>query len=93
MTMSSPKVFFISPDEATLYVAAGRANKVMVLETNPLKLKTVIPVGKRVWGLALSRNGRRLYTTNGGDNTVSVIDTATNAVIDTLKVGEAPWGA
>jgi hypothetical protein len=29
-------------------VAAGRANKVMVLEINPLKLKTAIPVGKRV---------------------------------------------
>jgi DNA-binding beta-propeller fold protein YncE len=35
-----PKDILLSPDEVTLYVAAGRANKVMVLEINSLKLKT-----------------------------------------------------
>ena len=51
-----------------------------------------IPVGKRVWGLVLSRDGSRLYTTDGASATVSVIDTDKNKVIETIKVGEFPWG-
>jgi YVTN family beta-propeller protein len=34
--------------------------------------------------------GRYIYTTNYEDNTVSVIDAATNQVIDTIKTGKAP---
>ena len=30
--------------------------------------------------------------TNQGHGTVSVIDTLTNAVVDTITVGESPWG-
>ncbi|MDQ7843629.1 MAG: PxKF domain-containing protein [Armatimonadota bacterium] len=32
------------------------------------------------------------YVTNSWDHTVSVIDTATNAVVATLAVGRSPWG-
>ena len=34
----------------------------------------------------------RAYVTNGGDNTVSVIDTATNTVVATIPVGQFPFG-
>src|SRR5438445_13156691 len=34
----------------------------------------------------------RAYVTNGGDNTVSVIDTATNTVVATIPVGVVPYG-
>ena len=33
------------------------------------------------------------YITNGGSNTVSVIDTATNSVTATVPVGSSPYGA
>ena len=32
------------------------------------------------------------YITNGGGNTVSVIDTATNTVVSTIPVGTCPQG-
>jgi YVTN family beta-propeller protein len=54
--------------------------------------KAVIPVGKRVWGLALSRDGTRLYACNGLDGTVSVIDTTMHQVSATIQVGSRPWG-
>ena len=82
----------LSRDEKTLYIAGGRANKVLVMNTDSMELITGIPVGNRVWGLALSRDGNRLYTTDGLSGTVSVIDTRENKVIDTIKVGELPWG-
>jgi YVTN family beta-propeller protein len=52
----------------------------------------LIPVGKRPWGIALSPDGRKIYTANGVSNDVSVIDTNTNQVIATIKAGDGPWG-
>jgi len=52
----------------------------------------LIPVGQRPWGIALSPDGRKLYTANGISNDVSVVDTATNKVITTIKAGDGPWG-
>ncbi|MEI9933367.1 MAG: hypothetical protein WDM71_00575 [Ferruginibacter sp.] len=33
-----------------------------------------------------------LYIPNYGSNTVSVVNTATNKITDTIKVGSRPWG-
>ena len=89
---SKPKDVILSKDEKTIYVAAGRANKVIVMDANTLEIIKEIPVGKRVWGLAMSGNGEHIFTTNGVSGTVSVIDTGKNEVIKTIKVGEFPWG-
>jgi YVTN family beta-propeller protein len=65
---------------------------VAVLAADTLALQTTIPVGKRVWGITLSRNSSRLYTCNGVDNTVSVVDTAAKKQIAAIAVGSGPWG-
>jgi len=57
-----------------------------------MEIKKEIPVGKRVWGLAMTKDGKRIYTTDGVSNTVSVIDTGTNETVATIPVGEMPWG-
>ena len=38
------------------------------------------------------RDGAKLYVANGRSNTVSVIDTARNALIKDIPVGQTPWG-
>ncbi|MGW2376645.1 Ig-like domain repeat protein, partial [Kitasatospora sp. NPDC001683] len=43
-------------------------------------------------GVAVSPDGLHAYVTNNGDNTVSVIATATNTVTATITVGAAPTG-
>ena len=63
-----------------------------VLDANTLEVHATIPVGKRVWGLAMSADGSRLYTTDGVSNQVSVIDTAADEVIAQIPVGKFPWG-
>jgi YVTN family beta-propeller protein len=45
-----------------------------------------IPVGLDPRGLALSRDGRRLFVANRLDDTISVIDTRTNRVAVTIKL-------
>ena len=53
-------------------------------------LSKVIPVGAAPTSVAFSPDGTRAYVTNTNDDTVSVIDTAIAAVIDTVVVGDEP---
>ncbi len=89
---SKPKDVILSKDEKLIYVAGGRANKIIVMDADSLEIIKGIPVGKRVWGLAMSSDGQRVFTTNGVSGTVSVIDTNKNEVIKTIEVGKFPWG-
>jgi PQQ-dependent catabolism-associated beta-propeller protein len=89
---AKPKGILLSQDEKILFISLGRANQVAVLDALTFEVKKVIPVGKRVWGLALTRAGDRIYTCNGVDNTVSIIETKHLEVLKTLDVGTAPWG-
>jgi YVTN family beta-propeller protein len=52
----------------------------------------MIPVGNRVWGIALDPSGTKLYTANGGSNDVSVVDLKSRKELRRIKVGDGPWG-
>jgi len=43
-------------------------------------------------GVAVNPTGTRLYVTNQGSNTVSVIDTSSNTISATVPVGNSPYG-
>ena len=49
-------------------------------------------VGARPWGIAVSADGRTLYTANGPSEDVSIVDAATGKVRRRVKVGGLPWG-
>ena len=49
-----------------------------------------IPVSYNPNELILSKNGQYLYVANAGDNSVSVIDTKTQKVIEILDAGLYP---
>jgi YVTN family beta-propeller protein len=49
-------------------------------------------VGKNPWYIAVNAPANRIYVTCAGDNSVSVIDTRNNTLIDTIKVGSSPRG-
>jgi len=61
------------------------------LETPGFSIATKITVGNNPKGIAVTPDGKKLYVANQNDNTVSVIDTATNKVTATINVGTAPW--
>ena len=52
----------------------------------------MIPVGNRVWGIALDPSGSKLYTANGASNDVSVVDLKSRKELRRIKVGDGPWG-
>jgi len=53
---------------------------------------TMVPVGNRVWGIALDPSGTKLYTANGASNDVSVVDVKSRKELRRIKVGDGPWG-
>ena len=62
-------------------------NSVAVIDTATDTVTAVIPVEPVALALAVNPAGTRVYTTSVGG--VSVIDTATNSVIATVRMGEA----
>ena len=52
----------------------------------------VIPVGGAPTGIAHDPVNGHMYVTNQADDTVHVIDTATNEIIREIPVGDAPTG-
>ena len=54
---------------------------------------SLIQVGKKPIGIAVDTSTHKAYVSNSGNNTVSVIDGATNRVIgDPIPVGDGPFG-
>jgi YVTN family beta-propeller protein len=49
-----------------------------------------IPVGLQPADLALSSDGKRLYVANANSETVSVVDTETSSVVETIPTSPAP---
>ena len=78
-------------DGRTALVALGRANHVAVIDTASYTVKRSLLVGQRVWQLALSADGNRLYAVNGLTNDISVIDVPNLKALITVPVGRLPW--
>jgi PQQ-dependent catabolism-associated beta-propeller protein len=74
------------------FVALGPANRVAEVDQQTFEVRRYYLVGQRVWHLALSLDGSRLYTTNGNSSDVSVIGLRDNKVIKSIPTGRAPWG-
>ena len=49
-----------------------------------------LPVGTAPTRVAVTRDGSRAYVTNRDSDSISVIDTAADAVIETIPVGDSP---
>ena len=56
------------------------------------KVLSYILVGKRSWGLGLSRDEKTLYVANGFGDDVTIIDLNTRKATISIPVGRIPWG-
>jgi YVTN family beta-propeller protein len=60
---------------------------------NAKVLKTItLPAGSRPMRVKLSPDETRLYVSNGRAGTISVFDTHSYQLLETIKVGTRPWG-
>ncbi|MCZ4102193.1 MULTISPECIES: beta-propeller fold lactonase family protein [unclassified Streptomyces] len=72
-----PQDVKISPDGRTWYIADMMANGLWVLNGDAFGPPTLLRTGKGAHGLYVSRDSRRLYVSNRGEGSVSVLDFAT----------------
>jgi YVTN family beta-propeller protein len=77
-----------TPNAAFAYMTDTLSNYVWVLGTTT----TTIPVGQGPQGVAITPDGAFAYVANWTSGSVSVIDTAINAVVATIPVGPTPFG-
>ena len=68
----------------TNFVGAG---SVWVVDGRTKALVATVPVGDSPFGIAANPLTRRVYAGNSGENTISVIDEATNKVIANFPSG------
>jgi YVTN family beta-propeller protein len=71
--------------------SAGELNIIDSVEAKVLKTIT-LPKGSRPMKVKLSADEKRLYVSNGRAGTVSVFDSHSYELLDTIKVGARPWG-
>src|SRR5262245_45823211 len=64
----------------------------MKMSSLPHRLVTRVLVAAIVVAATTAHAAPRAYITNGGSGTVSVIDTASDAVVATIPVGQGPTG-
>ena len=81
-----------SPDGNWVYVADTLNDQVLVLDGKGKSIAGQIAVGTTPWSVAFSSDSTTAYVTNSGDDTVSVISTASGAVTDTISVTRIPTG-
>lgn len=83
-----------SPNGTEIWVPQMDMNgKVLVYDATTYALKNTITVGMMPAELTFSSDGTKAYVANGDDDTVSVINVDTKAVVATIIVGNNPVGA
>lgn len=93
----SPRALTVTPDGDRLYVTDSAADVVSAIDLSsnsvgsPSSIDTVA-VGSFPTAVALSADGSQAWVVNANSGTVSVIDTATDSVINTIAVGASPTG-
>lgn len=78
-----------------MYVTNSGSNNVSVISTVALSKITDIPilVGTTPMGLAVTGDGTQVWVANhGGTGTISIINTTTNTVINTIATASPPLG-
>jgi len=86
----------LSPDRKQLYISCWGCDKVYFFDKKTKNVTAEVAVGDNPNELLLTRKGKRLYVANSNDNTVSVIDVATQRVIEVLNAAlypDAPNGS
>lgn len=86
----------LSPDLRKIYVSVWGGKKVLVFDTKTLAKLHEIQVGSHPNEMVLDKKGKYLFVANSEDNSVSVIETSSGNVIQTLNAAthpDAPTGS
>src|ERR1700681_3000560 len=72
------------------YVSNEKSNTVSVIDTDKWAVVHTIKVGQRPRGIEFTKDGKFVLVAVGDDDTIPMIDTATQRVVDSLPSGPDP---
>ncbi len=76
----------VAIDGDTVLVASQDADNVSIISLTQRQVLAVVPVGRGPRSIAIDDNAFRAYVANQNDGTISVIDLARRALVDTLTL-------
>ena len=79
----------LSPDRKKLYISCWGCDRLLIYDIEKQRT-TSVAVGDNPNELCMTRNGKYLFVANANDNSVSVINTAEQKVIETLNAALFP---
>lgn len=83
---SSGNAEALDPVNNVLYISCSASNEVIPINLTNDQVGTPISVGSSPSSLVVSQDGAQLYVTNQLSGTISVIDTSTNTVTNTINL-------
>ena len=83
---SMPQDVRLSPDGEIFYVADMAANGVWLLSSGQFTKVAFIRTGAGTHGFEVARDGRRLFISNRGEGSVSVLDMAVNRLLAKWRI-------
>ncbi len=87
-----PQFSAVSSDGKFVYVTVGNTGSVLVINSATILIVSTIKLNNAdPEGICVSPDGKWIYVSNSDDG-VSVINTATNLVTNTITVGRNPYG-
>ncbi|MEV1202618.1 YncE family protein [Microbispora rosea] len=84
--MSMPQDVKLSPDGTVFYVADMERHGVWLVDAATYKVMRFLPTGRGAHGLYVSRDSRRLYVSNRGEGSVSVVSFRKRKVVDVWRI-------
>src|SRR3984957_13455391 len=79
-------------DESTLPPPDKSADGIGVFDVAQKKVLRMLPAGSDPENFDVSRDGKQLYISNEDVSAVSIVDTASGAIVKTLNMGAQPEG-
>jgi YVTN family beta-propeller protein len=89
-----PRTMAFLPEAGVGFIPSESTGELNVIDTVKFQVLKVIalPAGSRPMSVKTAPNGSRVYVSNGRAGTVSVLDSRTYELLNSIKVGVRPWG-
>ncbi|MEP7192543.1 MAG: hypothetical protein ABI903_06725 [Actinomycetota bacterium] len=81
-----PQDVRLTPDGTRFLVADMLRNGIWVISASTQKVERFIPTGKGAHGIYPDRDGRRIFVTNRGEGSISVLDASSLAITATWRI-------
>lgn len=89
LAINDPRAVTVSPDAQTAYVSSGQRGDaaIVLLDLTTLKVIDRIPVRHAPEAFTVSPDGRRLYFTTEGEDTLHVLDAIHHRTVTEIPIG------